>query len=51
MGVKVLVHANEEPDVRSAEITLKSSVQNYTIQVRDKSSNLCLLCHQKNIRE
>lgn len=33
-AVKVLVHANEEPDVRSAEITLKSSVQNYTIQVR-----------------
>ena len=40
--VKVLVHANEEPDVRSAEITLKSSVQNYTsTSIRVRSCYPC----------
>lgn len=33
-AVKILVYASEEPDVRSAEITVKSPVQNYTVQVR-----------------
>lgn len=33
-AVKVLVYASEEPDVRSAEITVKSPAQNYTVQIR-----------------
>lgn len=45
---KVLVHANEEPDVRSAEITLKSSVQNYTIQVRQLGYGPAILVKNPN---
>lgn len=33
-AIKILVYASEEPDVRNAMITVKSSVKNYTIQVR-----------------
>ena len=33
-AIKILVYANEEPDVRSAAITVKSSLKTYTIQVR-----------------
>lgn len=33
-SIKILVYASEEPDVRNATITVKSSVKNYTIQVR-----------------
>lgn len=47
-AVKVLVHANEEPDVRSAEITLKSSVQNYTIQVRQLGYGPAILVKNPN---
>ena len=43
-----LVHANEEPDVRSAEITLKSSVQNYTIQVRQLGYGPAILVKNPN---
>lgn len=32
-AIKILVYANEEPDVRKAAITVKSSLTNYTIQV------------------
>lgn len=32
-AIKLLVKANEEPDVRTAEVTVKSPVQNYTVQV------------------
>lgn len=33
-AVKVLVYTSEEPEVRSAEIAVKSPAQNYTVQVR-----------------
>ena len=33
-SVKILVYASEEPDVRTAKVTIKSVVQNYDIQIR-----------------
>lgn len=33
-AVKVLVYASEEPEVREAVVTIKSAVQNYTVNVR-----------------
>lgn len=33
-AVKMVIQASEEPEVRTAEIEVKSSVKNYTIQVR-----------------
>ncbi|MCP3894306.1 MAG: carbohydrate-binding protein [Bacteroides sp.] len=33
-AVKIVIQASEEPEVRSAAIEVKSSVKNYTIQVR-----------------
>lgn len=42
-AVKVLVYASEEPEVRSAEITVKSAVQNYTIRVRQLGYGPALL--------
>ena len=42
-AIKVLVYASEEPDVRTANITVKSAAQNYTVQVRQLGYGPALL--------
>lgn len=48
-GVTIFVYASEEPDIRTATVTVKSSVKNYTINVRQLGYGPAILVKQPGI--